>query len=144
MFSYCVGHGIFYFHLARISKDIFMHSQAGPLPLLEWKGEAETDPDTHVGIGGGAQVPEHHTHVRSPYVYGERSALARRPEESLLIFAVPLILVLGFAVADLVAAAAAARSQERALLLLRAALAKFHRQQVSLKRKLATEKLSTL
>ena len=134
--------GTAFFQSARIPKHIHPF-QAGPLPLLEWKGKAETNPDTHVSIGGVAQVPEHHTHVTSPYDYGERSALARRPEESLLFFAVPLILVLGIAVADLVAAAAA-RGQERALLLLRAALAKFHRQQVSFKRKHATEQLSTL
>ena len=141
-----MGHGIFSFPLLssnlREFLNIFIHSQAGPLPLLEWKGEAETNPDAHVSIVGVAQVPEHHTHDTAPHDYGERSALARRPEESLLV-TVPLILVLGVIVVDLVASTAA-RGQERALLLLRAALAKFHRQQVSFKRKHATEQLSTL
>ena len=83
----------------------FIHSQAGPLPLLEWKGEAETVADAHVGVGGVAQVPERHTDVSSLNDYGDRGALARRPEENLLV-AVTLILVLGGAVIDLMAAAA--------------------------------------
>ena len=99
-------------------------SQAGSFPLFEWKGEAETDPDTHVGIGGITEVPQRHTHNSSLIGGDERGALARRPKKILLVV-VPLLLVLGVAVIELVAAAAA-RSQERALFLLRAAIAKFH------------------
>ena len=106
-FLYYFWYGVYdflAFNIGRILRK-FVHSQAGPLPLLEWKGEAETVADAHVGVGGVAQVPERHTDVSSLNDYGDRGALARRPEENLLV-AVTLILVLGVAVIDLMAAAA--------------------------------------